>query len=142
MCCCRDKEELKITFTLLGVEEEDMMVYDDLTAAEIREKLGGCSQSVLPAIISFFVEISSSKTNHKNYAWLTVVVLSHGRRVAGVDEVLGVDGEGIDRREVGRAGRDQDKKSHLGNIFRLLGSSPIPGPVRTSSSSRKCSFFR
>ena len=40
MCCCRDKEELKITFTLLGVQEEDMMVYDDLTAAEIREKLG------------------------------------------------------------------------------------------------------
>jgi len=80
----RDKEELMITFTLLGVQPEDMCVYDDLTAAEIREKL----------------EISSQKSNHKNYAWLTVVVLSHGRRVAGVDEVLGVDGEGIDRREI------------------------------------------
>ena len=44
MCCCRDKEELKITFTLLGVQEEDMMVYDDLTAADIRQKLGRCSQ--------------------------------------------------------------------------------------------------
>ena len=67
-----------------------------------------------------FVEISSAKTNQKNYAWLTVVVLSHGRRVAGVDEVLGVDGEGIDRREVGRAGlgETKTKKSHLGNIFR------------------------
>ena len=47
MCCCRDKEELKITFTLLGVQEEDMMVYDDLTAAEIREKLGQL-QPVIP----------------------------------------------------------------------------------------------
>ena len=47
-----------------------------------------------------FLEISSKKSKDKNYAWLTVVVLSHGRRVGGVDEVLGVDGEGIDRREV------------------------------------------
>ena len=48
----------------------------------------------------FFLEISSQKSHDKNYAWLTVVVLSHGRRVGGVDEVLGVDGKGIDRREV------------------------------------------
>ena len=53
-------------------------------------------------VICLFAGICSEKTNQKNYAWLTVVVLSHGRRVAGVDEVLGVDGEGIDRREVGR----------------------------------------
>ena len=48
MCCCRDKEELKITFTLLGVQEEDMMVYDDLTAAEIREKLGQLQPVIAP----------------------------------------------------------------------------------------------
>ena len=53
-------------------------------------------------VICLFAGICSEKTNQKNYAWLTVVVLSHGRRVAGVDEVLGVDGEGIDRREVRR----------------------------------------
>ena len=48
MRCCRDKEELKITFTLLGVQEEDMMVYDDLTAAEIREKLGQLQPVIAP----------------------------------------------------------------------------------------------
>ena len=57
-----------------------------------------------------FLEICSEKTREKNYAWLTVVVLSHGRRVAGVDEVLGVDGEGIDRREVG-PGQAQPRES-------------------------------
>ena len=57
--------------------------------------------------------MSCEKTHEKDYAWLTVVVLSHGRRVAGVDEVLGVDGEGIDRREVGRAIAQSNQESVL-----------------------------
>ena len=86
--------------------------------------------------------MSCEKTHEKDYAWLTVVVLSHGRRVAGVDEVLGVDGEGIDRREVRPGLAQPGSTCHLGNIFRLLGSSQIPGPVQTFSSNRKCSFSR
>ena len=65
--------------------------------------------------------------------------MSHGRRVAGVDEVLGVDGEGIDRREVGQ---DEAQSNQEMFIFRLLGGSLIQAPVQTSSSNRKCSFSR
>ena len=39
---------LRQLMNLLGVQEEDMMVYDDLTAAEIREKLGQLQPVIAP----------------------------------------------------------------------------------------------
>ena len=84
------------------------------------------------------------KTNQKNYAWLTVVVLSHGRRVAGVDEVLGVDGEGIDRREVRQAEAEGlfNMKSLSGEYFQIVGKFTDPGSCPNLQFKPKIFFFQ
>jgi len=77
----RDKDELIATFSLLGVRQADLLVAEDLSDNEIREKLEMCSRK--------------ANQPKSDYAWLAVVILSHGRRRKGEDEILGVNGEGV-----------------------------------------------
>ena len=76
-----DRNELEVTFLLYGA---DIIIKNDLTHQEMLDEL----------------EIAADKANSNNYAWVTVFVLSHGRRINGVDEILGCNGGGIDRRMV------------------------------------------
>ena len=76
-----DRNELEATFLLFGA---DIIIKDDLTHQEMLDEL----------------EIAADKANTHNYAWVTVCVLSHGRRLNGVDEILGCNGVGIDRKKV------------------------------------------
>ena len=77
----KDRDALEVTFTLL---EADCVIHNNLTDKELEEKL---EQAALLA-------------NNPEYCWLSICVLSHGRRVNGVDEVLGVNGIGVDRKKV------------------------------------------
>jgi len=76
-----DRNELEATFLLFGA---DIIIKDDLTHQEMLEEL----------------ELAAIKANTQNYSWVTVCVLSHGRRLHGVDEILGCNGVGIDRKMI------------------------------------------
>ena len=39
MIVCRDRDEIQVTFTLLGVQPQDMKVHNDLSDTEMRDKL-------------------------------------------------------------------------------------------------------
>ena len=77
----RDRDELEATFTVFGA---DCLIFDDLTHEEMLDKL----------------ERAALKANNQKYFWVSVCVLSHGRRLNGVDEILGCNGVGIDRKKV------------------------------------------
>jgi len=77
----RDKDELIATFSWLGVRQENLLVAEDLSDNEIREKLEMCARR--------------ANQPNSDIAWLAVVILSHGRRRKGEDEILGVNGEGV-----------------------------------------------
>eukprot|EP00092_Neocalanus_flemingeri_P063231 GFUD01076461.1.p1 GENE.GFUD01076461.1~~GFUD01076461.1.p1 ORF type:complete len:523 (+),score=152.86 GFUD01076461.1:49-1617(+) len=77
----RDRDELEVTFTLFGAE---CLIYNDLTHRELQDKL----------------EQAALKANNPKYFWVAVCVLSHGRRLNGVDEILGVNGIGMDRKKI------------------------------------------
>lgn len=77
----RDRDELEVTFTLFGAE---CLIYNDLTHRELQEKL----------------EKAALQANNPKYFWVSVCVLSHGRRLNGVDEILGVNGIGMDRKKI------------------------------------------
>ena len=76
----RDRDELKVTFTKLGVMAGDLKVYNDLTDTQMREKIEG---------------VARMANERPDCAWVGVVILSHGRQVLGEDEVLGVNGRGL-----------------------------------------------
>ena len=80
----RDLDELKITFTLLGVAEQDLLVFNDLTDTEMMASL----------------EAAAGRANSPELAWLAVVVLSHGKRVQGRDLIMGANGRGVVREEL------------------------------------------
>ena len=77
----RDRDELEATFTLFGT---DCLIFNDLTHEEMLDKL----------------ELAALKANNQKYSWVSVCVLSHGRRLNGTDEILGCNGIGIDRKKV------------------------------------------
>ena len=82
----QDRNELEATFTLLGVKPKDILIHNDLADTEMRDKLMGAAKH--------------ANHHHKDYAWVAVVVLSHGRRRNNKDEVVGVNGEGVDMDEI------------------------------------------
>ena len=45
-------------------------------------------------------EMARRADSSQHHAWLAVVILSHGRRRRGEDEVMGVNGEGITRTQI------------------------------------------
>jgi len=77
----RDRDELEVTFTLFGAE---CFIRNDLTHTQLQEEL----------------ENAAVQANNPKYFWVAVCVLSHGRRLNGVDEILGVDGVGMDRKKI------------------------------------------
>jgi len=77
----RDRDELEATFTLF---QADVLKWDNLSAKDMLDHL-----SLAKA------RANSSKYDYK---WLAVCVLSHGRRVANVDQIIGCDGQGVDRK--------------------------------------------
>jgi len=77
----RDRDELEATFTLFGA---DCIIHNDLDHIKLEEKL----------------EEAAIQANNPKYFWVSVCVLSHGRRVNGVDEILGVNGIGMDRKKI------------------------------------------
>ena len=85
MFVCRDRDEIQVTFTLLGVQPQDMKVHNDLSDTEMRDKLE---------------EMARRADSSQHHAWLAVIILSHGRRRRGEDEVMGVNGEGITRTQI------------------------------------------
>ena len=80
----RDVAELKTTFTLLGVAEQDLIIFHDLKDTEI-----------LPSL-----ETAAGRANSPELAWVAVVVLSHGKRVQGQDLIMGVNGRGVVREQM------------------------------------------
>ena len=79
------RDDLKVTFTLLGVKAADLKVYNDLTDTQMREKIEAVAKmaDVRPDI-----------------AWVSVVILSHGRQKLGEDEIMGVNGEGLKKSDI------------------------------------------
>ena len=77
----RDRDELEVTFTLLGAK---CLIFNDLTHRELQETL----------------EQAALQANNPKYFWVAVCVLSHGRRLDNVDEIFGVNGIGMDRKKV------------------------------------------
>jgi len=77
----RDRDELEVTFTLFGAE---CLIYNDLTHRDLQKEL----------------QEAAIKANDPKYFWVAVCILSHGRRINGVDEVLGVNGIGMDRKKI------------------------------------------
>lgn len=61
------------------------------------------------------LDLMSNRANNDRYNWVAVCVLSHGRRKANRDEVLGCDGEGVDRSEIINMFADASKcpKMHM-----------------------------
>jgi len=90
----RDRDELEVTFTLFGAE---CLIYEDLTHTELKEKL----------------EQAAIQANNTKYYWVSVCVLSHGRRLNGVDEILGVNGIGMDRKLIINMFADASKSPNL-----------------------------
>lgn len=81
----KDRDDVKDTFLYLGVELKDMKVYNDLSDTEMRVKLE---------------EMARTANTSTEHAWLAVVILSHGRRRQGEDEVMGVNWEGVTVTEI------------------------------------------
>ena len=74
-----------MTFTLLGVKPEDLKVYNDLTDTQMREKIEA---------------VAKMADARPDCAWVSVVILSHGRQRLGEDEIMGVNGEGLKKTDV------------------------------------------
>ena len=74
-----------MTFTKLGVMAGDLKVYNDLTDTQMREKIEG---------------VARMANERPDCAWVSVVILSHGRQKLGEDEIMGVNGEGLKKSDV------------------------------------------
>ena len=74
-----------MTFTLLGVKPKDIWVFDDLTDTEMREKIEA---------------VAKMADARADCAWVSVVILSHGRQRNGEDEIMGVNGQGLKKTDV------------------------------------------
>jgi len=79
----RDRDELELTFTLF---QADVLKWDNLSAKDMLENLK-------------LAKIRANNSTY-NYQWLAVCVLSHGRRIANVDQIIGCDGQGVDRKQI------------------------------------------
>jgi len=77
----RDRDELEATFTLF---QADVLKWDNLSAKDMLEHLS--------------LARTRANSSMYDYKWLAVCVLSHGRRVANVDQIIGCDGQGVDRK--------------------------------------------
>ena len=78
----RDRDELAATFTLF---QGDVLIYDNKSAKDMMVDL----------------KLAAHKADsNPSYRWVVVCVLTHGRRVDNVDQVLGSDGEGVDRKQI------------------------------------------
>ena len=77
----RDKEELILTFKMLGVDPADMFVYEDLADTEMKSKLESAALTL--------------NEKHKNFAWVAVIILSHGLMKNGEDAIVGVNGNSV-----------------------------------------------
>eukprot|EP00092_Neocalanus_flemingeri_P063283 GFUD01076524.1.p1 GENE.GFUD01076524.1~~GFUD01076524.1.p1 ORF type:complete len:342 (+),score=54.50 GFUD01076524.1:694-1719(+) len=77
----RDRDELQATFLLFGA---DCLIFNDLTHEEMQDRLESAAEKAANAV----------------YCWVAVCVLSHGRRLNGVDEILGCNGVGFDRKKI------------------------------------------
>jgi len=73
-----DRDELAATFTLFDAE---LMVTDNLPAERMKD----------------YLSLAARKANDPSFHWVSVCILSHGRRRGNVDEILGCDGQGVDR---------------------------------------------
>jgi len=91
----RDRAELEQTFTILGA---DIEVKNDLTRDQM---------------IHFFSDVARTKANNSKYKWLAVCILSHGRRVHEVDEIMGHDGLGLNRETIIDSFQDPRKCPNL-----------------------------
>jgi len=89
-----DRNELEATFLLFGA---DIIIFNDLTHEEMIKSL----------------ESAAERANHKKYSWVAVSVLSHGRRLNGVDEILGCNGVGVDRKLIINTFADASKCPNL-----------------------------
>merc|ERR1711892_485006 len=89
-----DRNELEATFLLFGA---DIIIFNDLTHEEMIKNL----------------ESAAERANHKKYSWVAVSVLSHGRRLNGVDEILGCNGVGVDRKLIINTFADASKCPNL-----------------------------
>ena len=78
----RDRDELAATFTLF---QGDVLIYDNKSAKDMMVDLKLAAHRA-----------DSNPARH----WVVVCVLTHGRRVDNVDQVLGSDGEGVDRKQI------------------------------------------
>lgn len=58
-----------------------MHVYDDLSDIEMRSKLEAAANKL--------------NQNHKNFAWVSIIILSHGLMKNGEDAIVGVNGHSI-----------------------------------------------
>lgn len=76
---------MRVTFTLLGVKPKDLHVFDDLTDTQMREKIEA---------------VAKIADGDPDCAWVSVVILSHGRQRLGEDEIMGVNGEGLKKTDV------------------------------------------
>ena len=65
----RSKDKLEETFTLIGAE---CLIYNHLNHKELVEQM----------------EEAGIQANNQKYFWVAVCVLSHGRRVNGIDEIF------------------------------------------------------
>jgi len=81
----KDRDDLIVTFTLLGVKAEDLKVYNDLTDTQMREKIEA---------------VAKMADTRPDCAWVSVVILSHGRQKLGEDEIMGVNGEGLKKSDI------------------------------------------
>ena len=70
---------------MLGVKAEDLKVYNDLTDTQMREKIEA---------------VAKMADTRPDCAWVSVVILSHGRQKLGEDEIMGVNGEGLKKSDV------------------------------------------
>jgi len=81
----KDRDDLRVTFTLLGVKPKDIWVFDDLTDTEMREKIEA---------------VAKMADARADCAWVSVVILSHGRQRNGEDEIMGVNGQGLKKTDI------------------------------------------
>ena len=70
-----------LTFKMLGVDPGDMFVYEDLADTEMKSKLESAALTL--------------NQKHKNFAWVAVIILSHGLMKNGEDAIVGVNGNSV-----------------------------------------------
>ena len=66
---------------MLGVDPGDMFVYEDLADTEMKSKLESAALTL--------------NQKHKNFAWVAVIILSHGLMKNGEDAIVGVNGNSV-----------------------------------------------